>query len=172
MRIAEPGYENIVLAVADNQRGRAVKEELILLHRMNAILQFPSASLHESRRAFGLRFGERDLSGVAFDGMPFDSPSRYFASLSSHRYDAANDSFVEARGEVVDFNPPAGSEVKSTALLQVIHQRDPRDLRVDTLDEGNGRRGAGHANARKSGRRANAEPGSQRQASDLRHLVP
>src|SRR5580704_13155770 len=114
MRIAEPGYENIVLAVADNQRGRAVKEELILLHRMNAILRFRSASLHESRRAFGLRIGERDLSGVTLDGMPFDSPLRHFASFSSHPDDAADDPFVDARGEVVDFDPSAESQVKST----------------------------------------------------------
>jgi hypothetical protein len=79
MRIAEPGYDDIILAVSDNQRGRAVKDELILLHRMNAILQFRSASLHESRRAFGLRIGERDLFGVTLDRMPLDSPFRHFA---------------------------------------------------------------------------------------------
>jgi len=86
-----------------------VTDELILLHRMNAILQFRSASLHESRRAFCLRIRERDLSGVALDGMSFDSPLRHFASFSSHPYDAADDPFVEARGEVVDLDPSAGS---------------------------------------------------------------
>src|SRR5580704_13837407 len=139
---------------------------------MNAILQFRSASLHESRRAFGLRIGERDLSGVTLDGMPFDSPLRHFASFSSHPDDAADDPFVEARGEVVDFDPSAGSQVKSTALLQVIHRGDTRDLRIDILDEGNRRRGAGHANAHQSGRCAKAERGSPRQTSDVGHEVP
>jgi hypothetical protein len=150
-----------------------VKDELILLHRMNAILQFRSASLHESRRAFGLRIGERDLSGVTLDRMPFDSSFRHFASFSSDLYYAADDPFVDARGEVVDFDPSAGSQVKSTALLQVIHHGDARDLRIDVLDEGNRLRSAGNANAQQSGHRAKAEPGCRpRQTSDVGHEVP
>src|ERR1700735_3110850 len=79
-RIAEKDHYNIVLAVADNQWRGAVKDELILRHFMNLILQFCSASLHESRRPVSLRFGERDLSGVTIDGMTFYSPPRDFAS--------------------------------------------------------------------------------------------
>jgi hypothetical protein len=135
-RIAEPGYDNIVLSVAYNQRGSAVKDELILRHRKNSIPQFCSASLHETRCAFSLRFGESDLSGVAFDRMTFDRPSRHFASLGSHCDGAADDPFVEARGEIVDLDPSAGSKVKAAALLQIVHQRNARDLRVDILDEG------------------------------------
>src|SRR5271166_1796305 len=165
-KIAEPGYDNIVLSVAYNQRGGAVKDELIL-RRKNSIPQFCSASLHETRGAFSLRFGESDLSGVTFDRMTFDGSSRHFASLGSHCDGAADDPFVEARGEIVDFDPSAGSKLKSAALLQIVHQRNARDLGVDILDEGDWRRGVGHASTNQSGGRASGEPNSERQASDL-----